>query len=307
MNLNNKSENTAINSRAILKIVLWLLIAVYTYNLPNARVVYNFLVETIGQELTGKVPLVLVAATGLIYTALLLVSRRSLKNLLFLIPCGIIAFLIITLEPNPNKHIHIPEYVLMAWLLFAVLSMDYKTADLFILIFLLTSLLGVVDELEQGVHPARFYGWSDMLVNSASAIIGVFTIMGLKTLEAPDYGWLRYFKGNPLVVWLLTIGMISSTLMCIFLFRVQTAEIILGVYPTWLLVMNGLFTMGAIITLYLKTVKPGSANSDQNNAGKTNEENTNHIAVLWFVPLLVIFVYMNSLLFYVVFSGTEFL
>jgi hypothetical protein len=307
MNLNNKSENTAINSRAILKIVLWLLIAVYTYNLPNARVVYNFLVETIGQELTGKVPLVLVAATGLIYTALLLVSRRSLKNLLFLIPCGIIAFLIITLEPNPNKHIHIPEYVLMAWLLFAVLSMDYKTADLFILIFLLTSLLGVVDELEQGVHPARFYGWSDMLVNSASAIIGVFTIMGLKTLEAPDYGWLRYFKGNPLVVWLLTIGMISSTLMCIFLFRVQTAEIILGVYPTWLLVMNGLFTMGAIITLYLKTVKPGSANSDQNNAGKTNEENTNYIAVLWFVPLLVIFVYMNSLLFYVVFSGTEFL
>jgi hypothetical protein len=307
MNLNNKSENSAINSRAILKIVLWLLIAVYTYNLPNARVVYNFLVETIGQELTGKVPLVLVATTGLIYTALLLVSRRSLKNLLFLIPCGIIAFLIITLEPNPNKHIHIPEYVLMAWLLFAVLSMDYKTADLFILIFLLTSLLGVVDELEQGVHPARFYGWSDMLVNSASAIIGVFTIMGLKTLEAPDYGWLRYFKGNPLVVWLLTIGMISSTLMCIFLFRVQTAEIILGVYPTWLLVMNGLFTMGAIITLYLKTVKPGSANSDQNNAGKTNEENTNYIAVLWFVPLLVIFVYMNSLLFYVVFSGTEFL
>lgn len=302
-----KEAKTPESSRIILKIILWLLIAVYTYNLPNARVVYNFLVETIGQELTGKVPLVLVAATGLIYTALLLVSRRSLKNLLFLIPCGIIAYMIITLEPNPNKHIHIPEYVLMTWLLFAVMSMDYKTSDLFILIFILTSLLGVVDELEQGVHPARFYGWSDMLVNSASAVIGVFTIMGLKTLKAPDYSWLKYYKKNSLVVWLLAFGFLTSVLMCISLFHVQEAEVFFGVYPTWLLVMNGLFTLGAFITLYLKAIEPRSSNPEQRSDGETMEKNITRIAALWFVPLLVVFIYMNSLVFYVAISGTEFL
>jgi len=302
-----KEAKTPESSRIIFKIILWLLIAVYTYNLPNARVVYNFLVETIGQELTGKVPLVLVAATGIIYTALLLVSRRSLKNLLFLIPCGIIAYMIITLEPNPNKHIHIPEYVLMTWLLFAVMSMDYKTSDLFILIFILTSLLGVVDELEQGVHPARFYGWSDMLVNSASAVIGVFTIMGLKTLKAPDYSWLKYYKKNSLVVWLLAFGFLTTVLMCISLFRVQEAEVFFGVYPTWLLVMNGLFTLGAFITLYLKAIEPRSSNPEQRSDGETMEKNITRIAALWFVPLLVVFIYMNSLVFYVAISGTEFL
>ncbi|MBM3137505.1 MAG: hypothetical protein FJZ98_04895 [Chloroflexi bacterium] len=295
------------NSRIIIKVLLWLLIAVYTYNLPNARVVYNFLVETIGQELTGKIPLILVAATGLIYTALLLVLRRSLKNLLFLIPCGVIAYMIITLEPNPNKHIHIPEYVLMAWLLFAVLSMDYKSADLFFLIFLLTSLLGVVDELEQGVHPARFYGWSDMLVNSASALIGVFTIMGLKTMKAPDYGWMNYFRENGWVVWLIVFGILSSTLMSFFLFRVQAAEIFFGVYPTWLLVLNFFFTASAFLTIILTLVKRNDQNSDEDVRIVVHKENSIKIAKLWMVPSLAIFIYMNLLLFYVAVSGSEFL
>ncbi len=307
MDLNKKSANAAINSRLILKIFLWLLIVVYTYNLPNARVVYNFLVETIGQELTGKIPLVLVAATGFIYAALLLLSRRSLKNLLFLIPCGIIAYMIITLEPNPNKHIHIPEYVLMAWLLFAVLSLDYKTADIFILIFVLTSLLGVVDELEQGVHPARFYGWSDMLVNSASALIGVLTIMGLKSLKAPDYGWLRYFRQNWVIVWLLAFGLLTSVLMCFFLFRVQEAGVFTGVYPTWLLFFNIIFVVSAFYAIYFSLKKPDNQKIKVKGEKVVPNEDSQKIARLWMIPSLAILLYMNLLLFYVAISGSEFL
>lgn len=307
MVLKDKSGNPTINPKTILKVFLWLLIAVYTYNLPNARVVYNFLVETIGQELTGKIPLVLVAATGLIYAALLLLSRRSLKNLLFLIPSGIIAFIIITLEPNPNKHIHIPEYVLMAWLLFAVLSMDYKTADIFILIFILTSLLGVVDELEQGVHPARFYGWSDMLVNSASALIGVLTIMGLKTMKASDFSWLRYFRENRSVVWLLALGLITSALMCFFLFRVQELSVFFGVYPAWLLFLNTLFAVNAFFAIY-RTLK---MRDHHESAGEGKDvvpnQDSKKIARLWVVPSLAILLYMHLILFYVAISRSEFL
>jgi hypothetical protein len=307
MVLKNKSGKAVINSRLILKVILWLLIAVYTYNLPNARLVYNFLVETIGQELTGKIPLVLVAATGLIYAALLLLSRRSLKNLLFLIPSGIIAFIIITLEPNPNKHIHIPEYVLMAWLLFAVLSMDYKTADIYILIFILTSLLGVVDELEQGVHPSRFYGWSDMLVNSASALIGVLTIMGLKTMKAPDYGWMQYFRENRLFVWLFAFGMITSTLMCYTLFQVQETGVFFGVYPIWLLILNIIFAVSAIYSIYLSLNGRGNQKSTGKGKKLVPNKDSKKIASLWMVPSLAILLYMNLLLFYVAISGSEFL
>ena len=217
-------KECADKQKPAIKVLLWFLIALYTYNLPNARVVYNFLVETIGQELTGKIPLVLVAATGLIYLVILMITRRSLMNLLYLIPCGVIAYIIITLEPNPNKHIHIPEYVLMAWLLFAALSSEYKQADLLILIFILTSMLGVVDEIEQGIHPARFYGWSDMLVNSASALIGVLTIMGLTELKKTDFSWKRYFRKDRLALWGIGLGIISAIAMAYFLFEVQRAE-----------------------------------------------------------------------------------
>lgn len=306
MEFKDKSGNSAFNSKTILKIFLWLLIAVYTYNLPNARVVYNFLVETIGQELTGKIPLVLVAATGLIYAILLLISRRSLKNLLFLIPCGIIAFMIITLEPNPNKHIHIPEYVLMAWLLFAVLSMDYKSADIFILIFLLTSLLGVVDELEQGVHPARFYGWSDMLVNSASALIGVLTILGLKTMKPSDYVWLRFFKVNRWLIWLLAFGLITAALMCFFLFQVQEAGVFFGVYPTWLLFLNILFSVFALFAIYYFLKPDAYVKLKSDDTSAVLSESSLKIARLWMFPYLAILLYMKLLLFFVAISGSEF-
>jgi len=292
-------KECADKQKPAIKVLLWFLIAIYTYNLPNARVVYNFLVETIGQELTGKIPLVLVAATGLIYLAILMITRRNLMNLLYLIPCGVIAYIIITLEPNPNKHIHIPEYVLMAWLLFAALSSEYKQADLLILIFILTSMLGVVDEIEQGIHPARFYGWSDMLVNSASALIGVLTIMGLTDLKKTDFSWKRYFRKDRLVLWGIGLGIISAIAMGYFLFEVQRAEKFAGVYPGWLLIIGAVFVALAIL-IAVRLIKP----EENRSISPLGEKK---IARQWVLPALAILVYMHVMVFYIAVSGVEFL
>lgn len=292
-------KECADKQKPAIKVLLWFLIAIYTYNLPNARVVYNFLVETIGQELTGKIPLVLVAATGLIYLAILMITRRNLVNLLYLIPCGVIAYIIITLEPNPNKHIHIPEYVLMAWLLFAALSSEYKQADLLILIFILTSMLGVVDEIEQGIHPARFYGWSDMLVNSASALIGVLTIMGLTDLKKTDFSWKRYFRKDRLVLWGIGLGIISAIAMGYFLFEVQRAEKFAGVYPGWLLIIGAVFVALAIL-IAVRLIKP----EENRSISPLGEKK---IARQWVLPALAILVYMHVMVFYIAVSGVEFL
>ena len=216
-----RPKTIILESKKYLKATRWVLVALYTFILPDFYIIYRNIVTFFGQEAAGKVPIVIVAVLGIAYVVAILISQKSPKNLLFLVPCGVIALLIMTLVSNPNKHIHIPEYVLMTWLLYAVLSKDYDGKDLFILIFILASLLGVVDELEQGIHPARFYGMSDMLVNSASALIGVFTIMGLKKAKAADWSWvsrLREFKG---ILGLDLFGFMGAVLMCITLFQVQ--------------------------------------------------------------------------------------
>ena len=96
--------------------------AAYTYILPNFRIMYQAILNTYGLEVVGKVPLAIVAAFGAAYVLAVLRTRKDLKNLLYLLPAALIAFIIMRLEPNPNKHIHIPQYVVMTWLLYAALS-----------------------------------------------------------------------------------------------------------------------------------------------------------------------------------------
>ena len=286
--------------------ILWLLIAVYTFFLPDARLAYDAIVNSFGQTLAGRVPIALVSLVGLAYVLAVYLRHRSLKNLVYLIPCAVIAYLIMQLVANPNKHIHIPEYVLMAWLLFAVLSKDYTSRDIFILIFICTTALGVVDELEQGIHPARFYGLSDMIVNSASGLIGVFTIMGLVKTHPADWGWtsrLKEIKG----LWGLGLaGTAGAVVMCSSLFRVQAGGVFRGTYPDWLLAWNVVFLVAAPTVIFIDRRKTQAEFRAQSCGGAALPADAK-VARLWTIPLLVIVFYMNALLLYVSISGTQFI
>ncbi len=172
--------------------MLWGLIAVYTFLIPDAIILYRFIATKFGIVFVGKIPLFLVLILGIAYVIYMRISNASLKNLAYMLPCAIIVIIIFMVESNPNKRIHIPEYVVLAWLVYAALSREYQGKGIFILIFVCTSMLGVVDELEQGIHPGRFYGLSDMMVNSASALIGVFTILGLTVRKTTGWEWIHY-------------------------------------------------------------------------------------------------------------------
>jgi len=291
-----------------IRILLWLIIALYTYFLPDARLVYNAIVETFGQQTAYRVPQMVVLAVGIGYVLAILIRRRSLANLLYLVPAGLIALAIMQWVENPNKHIHIPEYVLMAWLLYAVLSRDHYGRGLFVLIFLLASLLGVVDELEQGIHPARFYGWSDMLVNSASALIGVFTILGLSGKRPAGLAWVKELKNSRGLIWLALLGILGAALMCVVLFRVQAAGQFQGIYPDWLLAWNGLFLLLSpiAIAIYFRRWKKSF---HRNTAGinRPDISPATKTARLWIMPLLVILWYMHALIVWVAITGAEFI
>jgi hypothetical protein len=289
-----------------LKVILWALVAIYTFMLPDAIIVYRAIVGFFGQEAAGKVPALIVVAVGIAYAVAVFRSQRSLKNLLYLVPSGVIAFLIMKLVSNPNKHVHIPEYVLMAWLLFAVLSKDYKGKGILILVFVYASMLGVVDELEQGIHPARFYGWSDMLVNSASAVIGVLTIMGLKGVAAIDWEWTTHLKDFQVLLWLSLFGLLGAVIMCVNLFRVQASGLFWGVYPLWLWIWSLLYLIvtPALIAFYRGTLRERPDIAVGEEAALLSPEIGT--ARLWVFPLLVILLYMHVLVLYVSISGVKF-
>ena len=82
----------------------------------------------------------------------------------------------------------------MSWILFEALSIDYRGRGIFLLVFICGASLGVVDEVMQGILPGRFYGWRDMIMNSAATVIGVLTLVGLRTTPAGDWTWIGCLK-----------------------------------------------------------------------------------------------------------------
>lgn len=301
-----KARITSIFARIDTRIVLWSMIAIYTLTLPNAIVVYRTLVEYIGAANTGKIPLISILVVGSAYGVYGYRRNNQLGHLLYLIPSGLIALAIIKLEVNPNKHIHIPEYMLMAWLLYAVFSKDYQGSGIFILVMICGSLLGVVDELEQGIHPRRFYGWSDMLVNSASTLIGIFTLMGVVGRSPRDWAWRVQLKLFAPEIWLLAFGLICAIFMGIQLFRVQAQEAFWGIYPIWLLRGNIIFVVISLFMILARWAAFWQQLPQALADIASPVEPASITARLWVYPLLTIFTVVHTLVILVAHFGLNF-
>jgi len=163
-------------------------------------------------------------------------------------------------------------------------------------------MLGVVDELEQGLHPKRFYGWSDMAVNSSSMVIGIFTILGLIKRDSGNWDWTKLWKQYRAPFGLILFGIVGAVFMCIQLFDVQAQEALWGVYPIWILVWNYLFLLAtlAIVALEIRNHK-----STQHSTNKS-EKALRRTAQLWaYLPVGILF-FMHALVVYVSLSGASF-
>ena len=235
--------------RFITRIMGWALVAAYTLSLPNVNGIYQAIERQCSSSIAGKVPAALIVLLGVAYLVSVLVLKKGLKSLAGLIPFTIITLALVAIEPNPNKHIHIPEYIVMAWILFEVLSIDYHGKGLFILIFVCSTLLGIVDELEQGIHPQRFFGWQDMIMNSAASVIGIFFLAGLRKRPVGDWTWTAAFRKPKTSLAIILCGASGAVLTCVYLFDVQTSRTFWDGYPRWLLVCNGLFLAAGVAVI----------------------------------------------------------
>ncbi|MFZ5799399.1 MAG: hypothetical protein C4563_01345 [Desulfobulbus sp.] len=80
----------------------------------------------------------------------------------------------------PIKRIHVAEYILLSFLVRATLSHRLQGGQLTLFTVLVTLLWGIHDEMLQGLHANRYYGWLDMIVNGTAGLSGALLGHGLR-------------------------------------------------------------------------------------------------------------------------------
>jgi len=207
------------NRNGLRRIFFWLLVAVYTVCLPYVILVFRAINRNFSSEIAAKVPLTIILCLAVVYAIMCVKKKHIYTCFAVLAFSGIIIYIIMMFQPNVNKHIHIPEYVIMCWILHKALCIDYKGSGIYLLIFICAAMLGIIDELLQGIHPQRFYGWSDMMVNAAASLIGVFTLMGLKSEPSGDWAWVNHLRHYKESLAAIGLGAGITIVMCIYLFK----------------------------------------------------------------------------------------
>ena len=278
--------------------------AAYTLVLPHVILIYNAIAKHFSSEIAGKVSIALIILLGIAYFLAVLVLKKGIKALALLVPCAIIVWVFISIESNPNKYIHIPEYIIMTWLLFEVFALDYKDKGIFVLVFICAALLGIVDEMMQGIIPNRHYGWQDMIMNSAAALMGVFTLAGLRKAPTGDWTWTGDLKEFKPVLGVMVFGAAGAVLTCVYLFHVKAHLTFRSVYPFWLLCWNGLFIgTGSVVILFQKRLyKPIHSGNDEDS----NPCDQAVTARLWILCPLVILIIIHILVLLTAVAGLPF-
>ena len=293
------------NRNGLRRIFFWVLVAVYTICLPSVIFVFRALNRNFSSEIATKVPFTIILCLAVVYSILCVKKKRIYACFAVLAFSGIIIFIIMMFQPNVNKHIHIPEYVIMCWVLYKALSIDYKGSGIYLLIFLCAAMLGIIDELLQGIHPQRFYGWSDMLVNAAASLIGVFTLMGLKSAPSPDWTWVNHLRRYQESLAVIGVGAGITIVMCIYLFKLQAATGFWNAYPRWLFGLNSLFLAGAVgMLVYIgRRLLQAPSNPATPTAESSSAFTTAH---LWIICPLALLSVMQALVVWVGISGHGF-
>lgn len=153
------------------------LVPLYT----NSFVAWQWLSETLSAPVAAWIPAITLAALVLAVAGRASRGGGEPRNwyafLLALALAG--AAFWMADEQFPAKRIHVAQYILLA--LVVRKAFDFRLSGIALLVAAgsLTTVLGVHDELLQGLHPDRFFGTDDLLVNTLSAWAGAALGHGL--------------------------------------------------------------------------------------------------------------------------------
>ncbi|MBW1697138.1 MAG: VanZ family protein [Deltaproteobacteria bacterium] len=292
------------NKTEFQRLFLWTLVAAYTVSLPYIILIYEMLVRTFSKALVETIPLVTIVILALTYIAFGVFAKKDKYHYIALILCLIIIYVIVSFTPVRNTHFHVTEYVILSWMVFKALSIDYRGSGIFTLVFICSSLLGVVDELLQGIHPQRYFLIQDLAVNTASTLVGVISLMGIKRGSRHDWRhgweWVGLIGRKKKTLGLIFAGFLGAFVMCAYLQKVKIIGAFRGIYPPWLIGWNVAFV--ALGVFFIRRT-----GKSVTGVGKLREKAREMLtARLWVLCPLSILVAIHSLVFFVVLPGWEF-
>jgi hypothetical protein len=142
------------------------------------------------ESLAGATP-VLFALVALAGAAAVVLRRGDPRTLRLALLGGALVVAAVGLamtDPRfPPKRVHVPEYIAVAWLVYQGLGGRLGGPRRAAAAVLLATLLGVHEELAQGLHPQRTLGALDMAVNGLGSIAGALTALAMTApLDGPD-------------------------------------------------------------------------------------------------------------------------
>ncbi len=299
------TQHTMNPNASLKKVLSWFLVVIYTIALPHAIIVYDYTNERFSREFTASIPSKLMLFLTVVFVAYGIWQKRDVRIIKILFGIFLLVAFVIYIEPNSNKHIHVPEYALLAWLLYFALSLEYNGRGIYCLIFLCGSMLGVVDELQQGLHPNRYYGSSDMLVNSISSLVGVLTLLYLRKNPTGKWDWLSMLGQHRRSFIILFISLLGAVISCVRLFKVAEENVFWEVYPGWLVTGNIiLLILGLLLLGYY--FWPSKDRVDTPSDSILLILPIQSIVRLWIVLPLAILCAIHALIGLIAFSGLPF-
>ena len=287
------------------KIICWIAVALYTAALPFVIYAFRVIEQHFPPPTAGRIALVIIAVLAAGYGMVCIKRKIASRCSIILAAGALIVFGVVTFEDNANKYIHIPEYILMTWLLYRALVVDYRGSGIWLLVFICALMLGVVDELLQGIHPQRSYGWQDMIIDAVSSFIGILSLLGLKAPPGRTWAWLKNLKHFKGALGVLLLGAAAAVPMGVYLFDVQHQGHFFGVYPPWLLAANGLAIaacLAAIIFHWRRRLGCVSTAPEIDQIALNNHTT----AMLWVICPLAILLCMHALVVFVAVAGLKF-
>ena len=176
----NRSEGRSGIFLLLLHGTCFLLVMLYV----NMFQFWAWLSRQLGPGVLAKMLPIIVTLVVLLLIALCFVQRvnRGYRIKFAFLGLGVVGTFLALAIPDPEvpiKRIHVAEYIILSFLVRYVLSLRLRGPSLLVFTILVTALYGVHDEMLQGLHSLRYYGWRDIIVNAMAGLSGALLGHGL--------------------------------------------------------------------------------------------------------------------------------
>jgi len=154
---------------------------------------WSWLSRVMGPGLLAKMLPIIVTLIVLAVISLRFIHRvnRGYRIRFAFVALGIVGAFLALAIPDPSypiKRVHVAEYIVLSFLVRSILITRLDGMNLLFFTALVTALYGVHDEMLQGLHSLRYYGWRDMIVNGMAGLSGAMLGHGLVSFEKIEAG-----------------------------------------------------------------------------------------------------------------------